>query len=127
MNFNSNIFNYVLDVEGTGNNPRINGLDVASRASSTFYIEDGSYLRLQNLQIGYNVPAGLASKLGVKSARVYLQAQNLFTITGYSGVDPAVSNANIGGGANVSDSFTGFDGGNYPANRITSIGVNIAF
>lgn len=127
MNFNSNIFNYVLDVEGTGNNPAINGLDVASRASSTFYIEDGSYLRLQNLQIGYNVPAASASKLGIKSMRVYLQAQNLFTLTGYSGVDPAVSNANIGGGANVSDSFTGFDGGNYPANRITSIGVNIAF
>jgi len=126
MNFNSNIFNYVLDVEGTGNNPKINGLDVASRASSTFYIENGSYLRLQNLQLGYNVPASLAKKLGVKSARVYLQSQNVFTLTGYKGVDPAVSNANIGGG-DVTDSFTGFDGGNYPSNRITSVGVNISF
>jgi TonB-dependent starch-binding outer membrane protein SusC len=128
MNFNSNIGKDVLAVQGTGINPKINGADVASRASSTFYIEKGSYVRLANLQVGYKVPKTIADKLGISGARLYLQGQNLFTITGYSGVDPAVSSANIGGGNNVTDSAKmGFDGGHYPANKITTIGLNIQF
>jgi TonB-linked SusC/RagA family outer membrane protein len=128
MNFNSNIGKDVLAVQGTGNNPRINGLDVASRASSTFYIESGSYVRLANLQLGYRIPKDLAGKLGVSGARLYVQGQNLLTFTGYSGVDPAVSSANIGGGNNVSDSGKmGFDAGHYPANKITTIGLSVEF
>jgi TonB-dependent starch-binding outer membrane protein SusC len=128
MNFNSNIGINTLALQGTGNNPKINGSDLASRASSTFYIENGSYVRLANLQLGYRLPKDLASKIGVGGARVYIQGQNLLTFTGYSGVDPAVSSANIGGGSNVNDvGKSGFDGGHYPANKITTIGLSLEF
>jgi TonB-dependent starch-binding outer membrane protein SusC len=127
MNFNSNIAKDVLAVQGTGLNPKINGLDASSRSSSTFYVEDGSYVRMANLQLGYKVPKVIISKLGLSSARVYVQGQNLFTITKYSGVDPAVSNANIGNGGNVNDLRTGYDNGNYPANKIMTVGVNLEF
>jgi TonB-dependent starch-binding outer membrane protein SusC len=128
MNFNSNIGKDVLAVQGTGLNPKINGSDLASRESSTFFVENGSYVRLANLQLGYRLPKDLAKKIGVGGARVYVQGQNLLTITGYSGVDPAISNANIGNSSNVNDvSKSGFDAGQYPANKITTIGVSIEF
>jgi hypothetical protein len=128
MNFNSNIGKDVLAIQGTGNNPKISGSDLASRESSTFWIENGSYVRLANLQLGYRLPKDLAKKIGVGGARLYIQGQNLLTFTGYSGVDPAVSSANIGGGSNVNDvSKSGFDGGQYPANKITTIGLSLEF
>ncbi len=127
MNFNSNIAKDVLAVQGTGLNPKINGLDASSRSSSTFYVEDGTYVRMANLQLGYKLPKVAISKLGLNAARVYVQGQNLFTITKYSGVDPAVSNANIGNSGNVNDLRTGFDNGNYPANKIMTVGVNLEF
>jgi TonB-linked SusC/RagA family outer membrane protein len=128
MNFNSNIGKDVLAIQGTGNNPKINGSDVASRESSTFYIESGSYVRLANLQLGYRLPKAIASKVGLGGARVYVQGQNLLTFTGYSGVDPAVSSARIGGDGNTGDvGKSGFDGGHYPANKITTIGLSLEF
>jgi hypothetical protein len=126
-NFNSNVAQGVLEKQGTGNNPKISSADAVSRASSDFYIEDGSYLRLANLQLGYNLPKSAFSKLGLSSARFYIQGQNLLTFTGYSGVDPAVSNANIGNSGNVNDLTTGFDGGNYPSNKVINLGVNLQF
>ena len=127
MNFNSNVIKDILEKEGTGNYPKINGLDASSRSASTFYVEDGSYVRLGNLQVGLKIPKTLTSKLGMSGARVYLQGQNLFTITKYSGVDPAVSNANIGNAGNVNDQTTGYDNGNYPANKIMTLGINLEF
>jgi len=56
--------------------------------SSDYYIENGSFLRLKSLSLGYSLPKSLQSKLSLKSARIYFQAQNVFTITGYSGADP---------------------------------------
>lgn len=58
---------------------------------STFYIEDGSYLRLKNLQVGYTLNDKTLNKLSLKGARVYAGVQNLFTITNYSGYDPEVN------------------------------------
>lgn len=55
---------------------------------SDYYIEDGSFIRLKTLSLGYTLPAKVQNKLRLKNARVYFQAQNLFTITGYSGADP---------------------------------------
>ena len=55
---------------------------------SQFYIEDGSFLRLKTLTLGYTLPQALRNKLKMQTARVYLQAQNIFTITSYSGADP---------------------------------------
>ena len=55
---------------------------------SEFHIENGSFLRLKTLTLGYTIPKALQEKAKIQNARIYLQAQNLFTITGYSGADP---------------------------------------
>lgn len=55
---------------------------------SDYYIEDGSFLRLKSLSLGYTLPRSVQDKLYLKNARVYFQAQNVFTITNYSGADP---------------------------------------
>lgn len=85
---------------------------------SDYYIEDGSYLRLKNIQIGYNFSEKLTKKLGIVKARVYASAENLFTITSFSGLDPDVS-----GWATL----RGVDWGHYPLPRIFSFGLNLSF
>ena len=55
---------------------------------SQYYIEDGSFLRLKTLTLGYTLPKKIQDKLFLKNARIYFQAQNVFTVTGYSGADP---------------------------------------
>jgi len=71
------------------------------------------------------------SKIGLQKLRVYVQAQNLFTITEYDGIDPAVSSVNVGmrdmNGAGQNDGWAGFDFGNYPASRAFMVGVNATF
>lgn len=89
-----------------------------SQASSSFFIEDGSYLRLKNLQIGYTFPREVSAKAGMSSARVYLQAVNLFTITKYSGLDPELSGSPLN---------FGIDRGNYPNARQFIFGLRINF
>ena len=56
--------------------------------AALYHIENGSFLRMKTLTVGYSLPASLRSKLKLSNARIYLQAQNLFTITNYSGADP---------------------------------------
>jgi len=87
--------------------------------SNTYYVEDGSYARLTNLQIAYNLPASLLGRLGVERARLYLQGSNLFTFSKYSGLDPGV-----GGNA---DTTLGIDVGNPPVTRGFNIGLNLGF
>jgi TonB-dependent starch-binding outer membrane protein SusC len=86
--------------------------------SSSYYIENGSFLRLKNIQIGYSLPQNVISKIGLTNARIYLQGVNLFTITKYTGIDPE-----IGG----SDASGGVDRGNYPFVKQYLVGVNIGF
>jgi TonB-dependent starch-binding outer membrane protein SusC len=111
-------------------NASLPALNIDNQASgdlaSSYYIEDGSYLRARTMQLGYNVPTSGLGKIGVSRLRVYVQAQNLFTITGYSGVDPVLSNVNIGDG-DANDQYLGTDLGNYPSSRIYSLGVNLDF
>jgi len=90
-----------------------------SNVSNSHYVEDGSFLRLQNLTIGYSAPASLLTKLKMERARVFASVNNLFTITGYSGLDPAV-----GGDA---DTTFGIDVGNYPVTRGWTFGLNLSF
>lgn len=85
--------------------------------SSSFYVEDGSYLRLQNLTIGYNLPGSALDRIKITRVRIYVAANNLFTITNYSGLDPAV------GGA--ADTTFGVDIGNYPITRGYTLGLSI--
>jgi len=104
--------------------PLLDQNDQFSSTFSSFYVEDGSYLRLKNLQIGYNMPA-----MGwFQSIRIYLQGQNLFTLTNYSGIDPALPGISTDGAiGNRTDQSFGIDYGAYPANRIFSIGINATF
>lgn len=88
--------------------------------NSTFYVEDGSYLRLQNMQIGYTVPAYVCQKTKLfSSCRFYVSGQNVFTLTGYSGLDPEL-------GVN-SPLNMGVDATRYPSSRTFTFGVNLQF
>ncbi|MCR6722618.1 MAG: hypothetical protein NVV59_20510 [Chitinophagaceae bacterium] len=81
---------------------------------SNRYIEDGSYLRIKNITFGYTLPAHIAGRLKMSSARIYLSAQNLLTFTKYSGFDPEVP-------------ANGIDLNVYPVTRTISAGLNISF
>ena len=86
--------------------PRSTTLDQAeNRAPSSFFVEDGSYLRLRTLEIGYTFDEGAVSSV-LSGLRVFLTGQNLLTFTGYSGYDPDVSSTN-GGRANRDAGFFG--------------------
>jgi len=86
---------------------------------NSYFVEDASYVRIKNAQIGYNLPKALADKMGADSFRIYLQGTNLLTITGYKGFDPeVVSNDNLS---------LGIDWQTYPVSKIISFGVNIKF
>ncbi len=85
------------------------------------YIEDGSYLRLKNIALGYTFPKKLAAKWGLESLRVYANIQNLLTITGYDGYDPEV------GVSTASANVVGLDNGRYPSPTTYSFGLNVTF
>lgn len=90
---------------------------------STRYIEDGSYVRLKNISLGYTFPKKWISKLGLENLRLYANIQNLLTITGYDGYDPEI-------GASTADArgYTyGLDNGRYPSPTVYSFGMNLSF
>ncbi len=87
--------------------------------SNSYYVENGNYGRLANLQLAYNVPSGMLNRWGMNRLRVYLQTTNLFTITKYEGLDPGV--------AGDADTTLGIDVGNPPVTRGYNIGVNVSF
>ncbi len=63
--------------------------DFSGSVSHSYYVEKGSYLRARNIQLGYTLPQGSIGRIGLDNMRVYIQGQNLFTITNYTGLDPA--------------------------------------
>jgi TonB-linked SusC/RagA family outer membrane protein len=128
--FDSNVRKDVVTDSWTPDNPNakypINDRnDIFSISPSTFYVEDGSYLRAKNIQIGYTFPSTVFGKV-FSNLRLYVQAQNLFTITDYSGLDPSPSNFSMGDGLN-GDLWNGYDLGNYPTERKFLFGINAAF
>ena len=105
--------------------PRLDALDKYSSTISSFYVKDGSYTRLRNVQLGYTLPSEARYLPG---ARVYLQGDNLFTRTNYDGLDPSLPAANITGSAgDVRDQYRGVDRGSYPSNKIFSVGIVTSF
>lgn len=90
--------------------------------SNTYYIENGSYLRGKTITIGYNFSPKLLQKIKVGSARLYVQATNVFTITKYKGIDPEVPVTSNGAGA---DLLFGVDKGTYPFSRTFLAGLQI--
>jgi TonB-linked SusC/RagA family outer membrane protein len=106
--------------------PILDQNDLASRDPSDFYLEDGSYVRLRSLQIGYTVPRGRFA--GFDNVRVYIRGENLFTITGYDGLDPALPALNVSrSGVDARDMAMGIDRGTYPSNRTVSVGFGVGF
>jgi len=85
------------------------------------YVEDGSYVRIQNVTLGYTLPQKLISRFKIKNIKVFGSAQNLFTFTKYSGYDPEI------GSFNQNVLLSGIDNGRYPSPRIYSLGLNLEF
>jgi hypothetical protein len=109
--------------------PRVDVSDIYSSQVSSFYVESGSYTRLRSMQIGYTIP-GNAPFFGsaLAGTRVYVQGDNLFTITGYDGLDPALPAIELTGPAGDNrDQDRGIDLGTYPSNRVLSIGLSTTF
>lgn len=96
-----------------------------STITSSFGIEDGSYLRLNTVTIGYSLPEGILSKVGISKLRVYGSIFNALTLTGYSGLDPEVStNQNLN---QATYPTPGLDYGAYPRPRSYTLGLNLQF
>ena len=85
------------------------------------YIEDGSYLRVRNITLGYTLPANVARKWMLENIRVYANIQNLATFTNYSGYDPEI------GASTASQNVFGLDNGRYPSPQVYSFGVSLSF
>lgn len=113
--------------EGTSNEiPRVTYGDVGNWLFSDLYLQDGDYIRLQNLTMGYDFKKLIAWK-GLSKMRLYFQVQNLFTLTKYDGMDPEIGSFN-GTDGNSSDSWvSGVDMGYYPHPRTFIVGLNLAF
>ncbi len=105
---NGKVFKAITDVYGV------------RRDASSFYMQNGSYLRVRNIILGYNLPVGLISRVRLSAARLYFTAQNPFTVTKYIGYNPEVSSYH-------SALTPGVDYFNYPLAKTFSAGLNITF
>ena len=100
----------------------------AGNESNSNYVQDGSYLRMQTLTLGYSLPKKLLKKIGFEKIRVYGQISNVFTITGYDGLDPEVrSHTSFENEYVSSDMNKGIDYGSYGMPRQFLMGVNVTF
>jgi len=104
-----------------GSLPRFTNTNTNNTAMSDRYIEDGTYLRIQNITLGYRVPQNIAQKVKMSSLRAYVSVQNLMTFTKYTGYDPEV------GVYNNSIRLMNVDMGHYPNPRTIMCGVNVEF
>lgn len=123
-NFRADVSPWSTTNTGTSD-PRIGlaendeGIISNNLAYSDRWLENASYVRMRNLEVGYTVPRALLIRAKIRSARVYVSGQNLFTITKYSGLDPDITGANI--------QERGVDNGHWPTPRVISVGVNFDF
>lgn len=102
-----------------GNLPRFTNTNVNNVYMSDRYVEDGSYMRIQNITLGYRVPKLILDKVKVNNLRLYLSIQNLATFSKYSGYDPEV------GAFNNNIRLMNVDAGHYPNPRTVTIGANL--
>jgi hypothetical protein len=116
----SNLDNsYLLNPDATM--PRYSGVRSHNYVMSDYWLEDGSYLRVQNIALAYNLPKACLTKMRAQKFRIYFNVQNVWTFSKYSGLDPEI------GSFNQNALYTNIDLGRYPAPRIYTLGVNIAF
>ena len=106
--------------EGTSNDfPKVSTGANDNDLFSDFWVEDGSYMRIKNIQLGYTLPESVASRVGLSKLRIYGSVNNLYTFTNYSGYDPNISSGDAVG--------AGIDIGYYPQPRTYMIGLNAGF
>ena len=120
----ANQLDYVIDrwtCPGTSNiHPRLTVEPSRNNVFSNYYVEDGSFLRLRNIQLGYTLPSKLLKKVKTESLRFYVAANNLFTITKYKGFDPDI-------GPTAGTLSSGVDFGFYPQAKTIMGGVILKF
>ena len=120
---NVNRLDYYLDRwtgPGTSNEvPRATTGATSNKLFSDFFVEDASFVRIQNIQLGYSIPTDVIEKAGISKFRIYGSVNNAFTFTKYKGFDPAATTGDAIGG--------GIDGGFYPVTRQYLLGLNISF
>ncbi|WP_037317037.1 TonB-dependent receptor [Salegentibacter sp. Hel_I_6] len=115
------------NIEVVGGDPYMARIAASSAAStsnfrySDKFLEDGSYLRIQNISFGYNFPRDFIEQFGLQNMKLYTNLQNLYTFTKYSGFDPEI------GSINQDALLTGIDNGRYPSPRIYTLGLNVNF
>ena len=106
--------------EGTSNEvPRASTAASNNTLFSSFYVEDGSYLRIQNVQLGYTFPTNWMQNAGIEKLRIYFAINNVYTFTKYMGYDPDISNEY--------PTAAGVDQGQYPQTRQFITGINLTF
>jgi TonB-linked SusC/RagA family outer membrane protein len=120
-NANDNIEANYANSRFTPTNPSSTNPDVISQSTppSTYFIESGAFLRLNNLTVGYTLPTNMLKRVGISKFRMYLTSQNLFTAKRYSGSSPELFNTDI--------LTSGIDATNYPVTRTFAFGVNVQF
>lgn len=111
--------------------PRLTSNDATSGTLPvSYYIEPGGYVRLRNLQLGYTLPKTMLDRFGIERLRLYVQVQNLFTITKYTGLDPEITTTNTGRNdytRRFADRNLGVDVGNFPTAKALLFGLNVGF
>lgn len=113
---------------GDGWMPRANASTTGqNNAVSSRWVEDASFVRINNLTLGYTLPKSFAQKCNMQNARIYFSAQNLATFTGYSGYNPEASYRNDDESSVSARLGRGADYGRYPLNRTITFGVNVTF
>jgi len=113
----------------TPNNPNNNvpRATIGALPASTYFVEKGDYLRLNNLTVGYTLPKTLLNKARIANLRVFLTAQNLFTITSYTGFTPELQPSITGAKEENANLNQGVDLNSYPSTRTFAFGVNVGF
>ena len=108
---------------GNGWQPRVS--NTASGGKNNFssrFIQDGSFLRVRTVTIGYSVPSAVVNRLKLQSVRLYASAQNLLTFTRYLGYNPEANDA-----GNTTAPTYGYDAASYPVARTITVGLNLGF
>ena len=130
FNLTQRVFDERWTGEGTSNTmPRVSWLgSTNNKTPSSRFLEDGSYVRLKNIQLGFNIPKKAVDRMHIKGLRFYVTAQNLLTFTKYTGLDPEMHTSdNVNSETYRGDVAAGIDWGTYPSARSYVAGINLNF
>lgn len=119
VNRRSAVLDRWIGPNSSNENPRVSAGANPNGLFSDYYVEDGSYVRIQNIQIGYTFPDEVLNSINIKKLRIYGSVNNVHTFTKYSGYDPSASSGDPIGG--------GIDQGFYPVPRTFMVGLNLTF